>query len=281
VGSILILGDQQFLESDWVDEISAGEGRVTLASSLDQTRSDTFDIIFTNLSLPTEPLSSLGELSKRDSVLVVAEKHLNIVELVKGGAHYVLSGNIEPQDAKWVLESALRIKRKKQFPQPGTLKSRFDFNASAQPTGPYHLALLDSLEGIKQITREEKMKLLLAYQEVITNAIDHGCLELDSRLKEFLNFEGVDAFSVEKKRRLADPYFGDRRVFVEASFSEGTFSLVVEDEGRGFLPNIYLKLEPDRVYGRGLELLQCVMDEVIFHNHGRKVELTKRYGAKI
>lgn len=281
MGSILILGDQEFLKSTWVEEISEGIEQVTLASTLDDTRSDTFDIIITDLTIPSEPLKTLKELSNRNSVLVVLNKNLNMVDLVRAGAHYVLSGNIEIQDAKWVIDSALKIKRRKQFPTPGTLKSRFDFSAAEQPTGPYYLALLDSLEGIRQITREEKMKLLLAYQEVITNAIDHGCLELDSRLKEFLNFEGIDAFSIEKKRRLADPYFGDRRVFVEASFSERTFSLVVEDEGRGFLPNIYLKLEPDRVYGRGLDLLQLIMDEVIYHNHGRKVELKKHYGIKV
>lgn len=281
MGSILVLGDESFQNGDWVEQLESEHLIVTRASDLSQTRGDSFDIIFTDLTLPTQPLTSLGELSKRNSVLVVLDKQLPTLDLVKGGAHYVLSGTIAPQDAKWVMESALRIRRKKTFSQPGALRSRFHFFARDMKTGPYHLALLDSLEGINLISREEKMRLLLAYQEVITNAIEHGCLELDSRLKEFLNCEGIDAFSVEKKRRLADPFYGDRRVFVEASFEDNKFTLIVEDEGRGFLRDLFLKLEPDRLYGRGLELLMCIMDLVVYQNHGKRVELKKDYGFKV
>jgi len=118
------------------------------------------------------------------------------------------------------------------------------------------------------------LKLELVFQEAIANAFEHGNLELKSEWREILDNDGIDQFSRRKLQRLRDRRYSKREILVSLSFAHGELCIEVEDQGPGF--NVEDKMKPDadgvvRCHGRGLALMNLVMDSVSFSNGGRKV----------
>ena len=133
-----------------------------------------------------------------------------------------------------------------------------------------HMGLCDSTERIR---------LGVALEEALINAVYHGNLEVPSPQHE--QSHGHHRKLVEQRLREA-PYRG-RRVYVEVRLSrhEGVFS--VRDEGPGFdatrLPDPSESAIFERVSGRGLLLIRTFMDEVVFNDLGNEVTLVKRAPA--
>lgn len=124
------------------------------------------------------------------------------------------------------------------------------------------------------------LKLELVFQEAIANAFEHGNLELKSEWREILDNDGIDQFSRRKLQRLRDRRYSKREIFASLSFANGELTMEIEDEGPGF--KVEDKIKPDadglvRCHGRGLALMNLVMDSVCFSNGGRRVCLKKRF----
>jgi len=115
----------------------------------------------------------------------------------------------------------------------------------------------------------------LALDEALTNAIYHGNLEVDSRLRDS---QDMRYYEVAKQRCLEAPY-RDRRIRVNAKFSRSEAVISIADDGPGFDPSIL----PDptdprnisRPHGRGVMLMRTFMDKVVFNSVGNEVTLTK------
>ena len=123
------------------------------------------------------------------------------------------------------------------------------------------------------------VRMAVALCEAITNAIDHGNLELDSELRQ--DDERV-YHRLGDERRKQSPY-RERRVQVSlrANRSEATFT--IRDQGPGFdvntLPDPTDPANLCRIGGRGLLLIRTIMDEVRFNNLGNEINLLKRKQA--
>ena len=97
-------------------------------------------------------------------------------------------------------------------------------------------------------------KLNLLISELVTNAIDHGVLELDSRLKE--SEAGFKEYYDERARRLNS--VTDGWISVSAEYIDaGTLRISVQDSGAGFdFDNAVTECSTDeRLYGRGLAII--------------------------
>ena len=122
------------------------------------------------------------------------------------------------------------------------------------------------------------LKLELVFQEAIANAFEHGNLELRSEWRELIRSDGIDYFSRRKIERLSSRRYSKREIFASLSLKKGKLTIAIEDQGPGF--DVDAKMIPDadgvvRCYGRGLSLMNLVMDTVTFSKGGRRVELTK------
>jgi anti-sigma regulatory factor (Ser/Thr protein kinase) len=119
-------------------------------------------------------------------------------------------------------------------------------------------------------------RVALALQEAILNAMHHGNLELDSRLRQG---DERDYRRLANARRTLPPYVG-RRVHVEARLDAEMARVVVRDEGRGFdptrLPDPTMTHCLERPSGRGLLLIRTYMDEVTYNATGTEITLVKR-----
>lgn len=79
--------------------------------------------------------------------------------------------------------------------------------------------------------RGDNTYLKLVVVELMNNAIDHGVLKLESRLKAEAN--GFTRYYNERERRLSDLHFGWIEVSIEVSANQ-TLCIRVLDSGNGF-----------------------------------------------
>jgi anti-sigma regulatory factor (Ser/Thr protein kinase) len=116
----------------------------------------------------------------------------------------------------------------------------------------------------------------LALTEALINAIHHGNLELDSRLRQ--DDEATYDRMAESRRRR--PPYRDRRLRVRARLSRREAVYVIRDEGPGFdpstLPDPTDPAHLENPTGRGLLLIRAFMDRVAFNWDGNQITLTKR-----
>lgn len=118
-----------------------------------------------------------------------------------------------------------------------------------------------------------QMRLSLALQEALSNALYHGNLEVSSSLMS----DSTDPFyELAQRRRLVDPY-ANRLIQLVATHDQQRVEYVIEDQGPGFdysrLPDPTCEENIERFNGRGLFLIRNVMDEVSFHGHGNRIKM--------
>ena len=121
----------------------------------------------------------------------------------------------------------------------------------------------------------ELMRIGIAVEESVLNAIIHGNLEVSSALKEIDQARFLEQI---EKRRLESMY-GARRVEVELHVSQPRALIRVRDEGPGFDTNaIADPTDPQNLSkpsGRGVMLMRAFMDSVAYNQRGNEVVLTK------
>jgi CheY-like chemotaxis protein len=115
----------------------------------------------------------------------------------------------------------------------------------------------------------------MAFHEALVNALEHGCLELDSSLKGDL-FAEQDPFAAMVQERLADPCYAGRSIDVELHITPQRFEAVITDGGPGFntaTVGRFTDASLGRQCGRGLAMIQLVMDEVSHNDKGNQIRL--------
>jgi len=118
-----------------------------------------------------------------------------------------------------------------------------------------------------------------ALGEALGNAVDHGCLELDSDIRERATAE----YAKLRQERAAQPPYRDRKVHVTERITANEASYTIVDEGGGFdVSSVPDPRDPEnllRASGRGLMLIRTFMDEVTFNDRGNEITLRKRRAA--
>lgn len=133
--------------------------------------------------------------------------------------------------------------------------------------------LLDAV-GVVCADSAARMKMGIALEEALLNAMIHGNLEVSSELRQ----REDESFQKLIAARQRNPNYGDRRVTVGVDVSDERIEFTIADEGPGFdvegLPD---PTREDRISvptGRGIMMMRTLMDEVSFNSEGNKVTLT-------
>jgi len=141
--------------------------------------------------------------------------------------------------------------------------------------------LLLGLAGQFEPVRRGSDRLFVILSELYNNALDHGLLGLDSRLK--LQREGMEAYLGERQRRLADLDRGEIELELEQMGGEDGAWLRVScrDSGPGF-DHAVLDLdatgESEMPFGRGLMLVRAICADLRFNDAGNHVTATLALG---
>ncbi len=133
-------------------------------------------------------------------------------------------------------------------------------------------SILSDLRGMD----EELPRLGMAFTEALTNAVEHGNLELASTLKDV--DDDSDRFFAERRRRLADPRYAERRIRVELQMDPDCLQIRVRNQGPGFRPTDRDGAERNsrpelRPYGLGLRMIRGLVDEAEIARDGREITL--------
>jgi anti-sigma regulatory factor (Ser/Thr protein kinase) len=123
----------------------------------------------------------------------------------------------------------------------------------------------------------ERLRIGIALEEVLLNAMFHGNLELSSSQRED---DKPNYHELARIRAQQTPYC-ERRIYFEARLSPLRAEFTIRDHGSGFnpkdLPDPTDPANLNRVSGRGLLLMHTFMDEVHFNDIGNQVQLVKRF----
>jgi len=123
------------------------------------------------------------------------------------------------------------------------------------------------------------IRVCIALEEALRNALFHGNLELTSEQREG-DSEVYQRLVDERTSR--EPY-ASRRLEVTIEVSPATGRFVICDQGPGFdpakLPDPTDPENIEKVSGRGLLLMRTFMDEVSFNETGNRVTMIKHCAA--
>lgn len=115
----------------------------------------------------------------------------------------------------------------------------------------------------------------MAFHEALVNALEHGNLELDSSMKSDM-FSETDPYTALRLKRLSDEHFASRTVDVLMESTPELFTVTITDQGPGFDTSRVAYAAEDSLHkltGRGLAMIQMVMDEVTFNETGNQIRL--------
>jgi CheY-like chemotaxis protein/anti-sigma regulatory factor (Ser/Thr protein kinase) len=156
------------------------------------------------------------------------------------------------------------------------LESHFVLENDRSLIPPLIAYFQEQMARLQLCDQATRVRVGVAVEEALLNAIFHGNLEVSSELRQ----EDDAAFHrlAEERRHL--PPYRDRRVHLRATLSRNEAVFVVRDEGPGFdpasLPDPTAPENLDQTSGRGLLLIQTFMDEIAYNRSGNELTMIKR-----
>ena len=131
-------------------------------------------------------------------------------------------------------------------------------------------------ENLPAWSDRDRLQIGMALDEALVNAMHHGNLEVDSKLRES---ENESQYYDLIRSRLNETPFCHRRVRVEAEFSDQHICVQISDDGQGFnpgeIPDPTADENLNNLSGRGLFLIRSFMDQVAHNLAGNQITMTK------
>ncbi|MBI1902614.1 MAG: response regulator [Planctomycetia bacterium] len=259
--------------------------------TLDRLERNPPDLIITDIQMPDmDGLELVKQVRQRYPLVPVilmtsrGSEETAVKALRAGAANYVPKGLLRDElcdTVRTVLAASSGARHMARLMAACLCASRYEFrieNDSALIT-PLVAHLQQAVEHLGLCDQAERVRLGIALEEALVNAMYHGNLGLSSDVRE--GSREVYRRLVEE-RRTAPPY-KDRRVHVIAELSRQEGVFVIRDEGEGFDPAAVAdpcEADLEKVTGRGLLLMRTFMDDVKHNSRGNEVTLVKRRGNR-
>ena len=244
-------------------------------------------VVLTDLQMPEmDGLELVQEIRERFPLLPVilmtayGSEEVAIQALRAGAANYVskkaLAKELSVTLSQVLNAAAINRDRNRILSSMEHRESRFVIPNDPSLIGPLINLLQEDLGGMRVCDDNARMRVGVALQEALTNAIYHGNLEVNSDLRQ--EDEKI-YFGLAEQRRHAAPY-RDRKVTVHARFERDEATYTIVDEGPGFdTSSLDRPIEAEdllRVGGRGMLLIRTFMDQVSHNKTGNEIVLIKR-----
>lgn len=255
--------------------------------ALESVQQEKPDIVLTDVQMPNmdglELVERLREEYPQLPVILMTgygSEEVAARALRAGASSYVPKDNLNKglrEALRAVLPMVNAIRERDQV--LGFLEaSQTRFVLGYEPGGAQALIsyLHDRLKLLNFFDESTLMQLTTALSESVSNAIDHGNLELDSELRE----RDDAAYRKLGDDRSGQPPYCNRRVTVTVRLTQAEATFVICDEGSGFDPSTLPDpTDPENLLkasGRGIMLMRTFLDEVSYNAKGNVVTLIKR-----
>ncbi|MFQ5744499.1 MAG: response regulator [Acidobacteriota bacterium] len=154
-------------------------------------------------------------------------------------------------------------------------ETRFELENDPSLVVPIARYFQDGLERLGFGNEAIRTQVSMAIVEALTNAMIHGNLEVDSRLRR--TDRAAYTRQIEERRQ-QDPYTG-RRVHLAARASIEEVEYTIADDGPGFHPSAIPDPTDEEnllsASGRGIMLIRTFMDSVEYNDKGNQVVMSK------
>ncbi|MBN2091836.1 ATP-binding protein [candidate division KSB1 bacterium] len=246
---------RELLEEKEFEVLTVGDGN----SAINLFRSQPFDLILTNIMLNdmdgVEIVTAIREIDHELPVIIMSSSsHANkAIKALYAGAHHFVREPIEIEELVQTIEKLLCYRQehdsyKKVYPY---LEQKVVF----QIPGDYSFmgGVIQYLNAILVkigIQEEDDIQVKVSLLESITNAIEHG------------NHGNAN-----------------KKVEIEAQITAEKAIFTIKDQGKGFdYQNLPDPTEPENIIkarGRGIFMIQNLMDEVSFNAKGNVITMIK------
>ncbi|MDP1796301.1 MAG: ATP-binding protein [Planctomycetaceae bacterium] len=260
---------------------------MSVAGALERLREASVDLVLTDLQLGDESgLQLIDEIKvSYPSIPVIVMTGVGseeaAVEAVQhGAASYLPKRLLKP----WLLAQASGVLDRSRSAKAGKLLAGARTASTEQFTLTNDRTVLPALiqkllAGIAEFdlcSEHRRMRVGVALEEALVNALVHGNLEVTSDLR------GIDDEAYERtiRERMTQSPYQNRSVRITASLDTHRAAIVIRDEGRGFdvanLPDPTAPENMERAHGRGLLLIRNFFDEVTHNERGNEIRLVLR-----
>lgn len=145
-----------------------------------------------------------------------------------------------------------------------------NLDASELKTGDPVSQIVEMLSGHKAF-HGIRSNIFTVISELYNNALDHGLLKLDSKLKE--SPEGFMEYFGERESRLFNLQEGNIEIHVSYVVEPAQIVFSIKDSGEGFdTQNIATQADSDNTFGRGVALVAELADKLEYTEGGTRVD---------
>jgi len=252
--------------------------------ALDLMADDLPDVVVTDLQMPeVDGLELTKQIRKlhRNIPVILMTAHGNeevaVSALKAGAASYVPKKNLS-RDLEETVRNVLSVATSERAEQQvleslASVRLEFELGNEISALRPLIMVMQGHMRQLGVCGESDIIRISTALQEGLVNSIEHGNLELDSKLREL---KDNSYQKLGDERRKQEP-FRSRKVYVTAEFNRGGCRWAIRDEGRGFdpesLPDPRDPANLQRVSGRGLLLIRTFMDEVEFNDTANEITM--------
>lgn len=136
---------------------------------------------------------------------------------------------------------------------------------------PVAKMLVEQLHQLHPLSEEQSMRVRTCVQEALINAVVHGNFGIEG---EFSDIMGFEYYYEQIESKLADSYYGEKRVSFVVQHSQQVLRVTVSDEGAGHDCIIAETTPMTQMHGRGLSIVHSLADHVRHLDFGRTLEMT-------
>jgi anti-sigma regulatory factor (Ser/Thr protein kinase)/DNA-binding NarL/FixJ family response regulator len=243
-------------------------------------------VLTTLLPGRSEPLDFVKHMRKHHPLVPVVllteegNDELAFRALKAGAANYVPVRSLS-QDLRETLTTVLaaaEVDRRRACLMRSLTQSQLEFTIGNDPMLiPCIVQLFqENVTGMGLCDETTCIRLGIALEEAILNAMYHGNLEVSSELRR----DGDQPYrDLIEQRKHQEPYC-KRTVTIRATLSRDEAVYVIRDQGPGFdpsrLPDPTDPANLESTSGRGLLLIRTFMDEVYHRDGGREIVMILR-----
>jgi CheY-like chemotaxis protein len=248
------------------------------------------DIVLTDLEMPNMNGLELVEGIRRNYahvpvVLMTAHgsEEIAALALTKGAASYIpkayLLQELIPTLVRILSLTNASRQRLQAFDCLTTGEFHYVLGNDPALIAPIIGYLDEMLTLLKLCDATQRVRIGVALQEALLNAMYHGNLEVSSSLRQ----QDETAYHLMAQMRREEAPFKNRRVYLDARVSAGEADYTIRDDGPGFdlatLPDPTDPENLERIGGRGLLLIRTFMDKVYHNDRGNSITLVKHRDA--